>query len=235
MKLSIIIPVYNNLDELKTCVASVMNQSFSDFELVIIDGGSTDGTLEYLKTLPIKVKWISEPDTGVYNAMNKGVKTSTGDWLYFIGADDRLYNSNVISNVFSLLKEEIQVVSGVVYYDDNIISPKKPSWNWRIWLRNNLHHQGTFYSRKLFKKTLFCEEYQVLSDYEFNLKLYQNNSKHQFLNNVVAICGAKGISKSYNWDMFAEELKIKVNLTNILLYPIFFIFIVIKMIYKKIS
>ncbi len=221
MKLSVIIPVYNSLSLLDKCINSITSQSFSDLEIIVVDAGSNDGTQEYLESLPSNIKWISEPDKGIYNAMNKGLALSNGEWLYFLGADDKLLNSEVLSIVFQNKLDDVQVISGNVVYEGGRLKSKKPSWNWLIWLRNNLHHQGTFYHKDLFSNTKYSEDNNVLSDYEFNLSLYKKKTPYYLIETDIALCGLEGVSKSFNWSLYNEEIKIKTRLTTKFFLPFF--------------
>ncbi len=96
-KLSIITVNYNNLEGLKKTVKSVVDQTWSEFEYLIIDGGSTDGCLEYIKIKENEIDfWISEPDKGVYHAMNKGIQKATGEYVIFLNSGDHFYKKNVL-------------------------------------------------------------------------------------------------------------------------------------------
>src|SRR3982750_4096075 len=101
--LSIIIPTFNSQITIERCLESLSKQTFRDFEILVIDGGSEDNTIGLVKekqpVLPA-VTLVSEKDEGTYDAMNKGIGLSTGTWLYFLGSDDWLYNEQVLQNVF---------------------------------------------------------------------------------------------------------------------------------------
>lgn len=109
MKLSIITICLNNLEELKRTVASVLQQTCKEFEYIIIDGGSTDGCKEYIEGLAGVSQWISEPDKGIYNAMNKGIRIAGGEYVLFLNSGDELYNGGVLAEALPLLKEKISM------------------------------------------------------------------------------------------------------------------------------
>ena len=117
MKLSIVTINYNNLSGLQKTIDSVLQQSFKDYEWIIIDGGSTDGGKELLeKNQNHFAYWCSEPDKGIYNAINKGLSHATGDYIQFLNSGDWLYDSTILEKVFTqILKEN---------YIQLIISPK---------------------------------------------------------------------------------------------------------------
>src|ERR1700722_16529958 len=98
--LSIIIPTYNSQNTILTALQSIVKQSFDDFEIIIVDGLSNDDTVTIVKNFQDdRIKIISELDNGIYDAMNKGIDRAKGDWLYFLGSDDRLYNDTVLEDV----------------------------------------------------------------------------------------------------------------------------------------
>ena len=102
MKLSIITINYNNREGLKRTIESVVNQTFTDFEWILIDGGSTDGSKELIEQYSNRFSyWVSEPDNGIYNAMNKGLRAAKGDYLQFLNSGDRLYNAQSLASCFS--------------------------------------------------------------------------------------------------------------------------------------
>lgn len=94
-KITIITVSYNDINNLKKTVASISGQLIDDIEYLIIDGGSEDGTKKYLHELDSKVIWISEPDTGIYNAMNKGIRAASGEWIWFVNAGDCLIKGSI--------------------------------------------------------------------------------------------------------------------------------------------
>src|SRR5690606_11240452 len=94
-KLSVITIVYNNIKDIERTIISVIKQSYNNIEYIIVDGASTDGTVDVIKKYDQEIsKWISEPDSGIYNAMNKGLALATGDYVLFMNSVDEIYNSN---------------------------------------------------------------------------------------------------------------------------------------------
>ena len=108
-KISIITVNYNDREGLKKTIESVINQTWQDFEFIIIDGGSTDGSREVIEQYKDKIDyWISEPDKGIYNAMNKGIKAASGEFLLFLNSGDRLIDKNITEKVISKLESNIE-------------------------------------------------------------------------------------------------------------------------------
>ena len=106
LKISIVTVSYNAADTIEQTISSVVNQTYEDIEYIIIDGGSTDGTVDIIRKYEDKIAyWVSEPDEGIYAAMNKGIDAATGDYIYFLGADDALVDSEILHYVCNDIKE----------------------------------------------------------------------------------------------------------------------------------
>lgn len=242
--ISIIIPSFNNLNLLRECIDSIKNQTFADYEVFIIDAKSSDGTIEYLQTLNKPFQFISGPDRGVYDAMNKGIAMSNGEWLYFLGTDDVLYHQETLQSVFcSKIEDDESLVIGQIKYKSNpneskllkskhiLFSP----WSPNLWIRNAPHHQGIFYRKTVFANLQYDLKYKILSDYDLNLKLYKNKLKAKILNQTIALCGGEGISKRFNWQLYKEEIELKTNLSSSVLKPVFYVLGFGKYLLKKIT
>jgi len=233
-KVSIIIPTYNNLKNLRLCIDSLKKQTFLNYEVWVIDGASTDKTTDFLKTLTSPFHYLSEKDTGIYNAMNKGVTLAKGDWLYFLGADDKLAKPTTLQEVFGLnIPKDTMIISGKVIMNPKKNRIKSPSWNFSMWIRNGAHHQGTFYKKELFTNHAYNETYQILADYDLNLQLYQEKKECFLIDTTVAICSKKGISSQIKWAMYQEELQLKIAKTPAVLTPVFQLLVICKYLVKK--
>lgn len=174
--------------------------------------------------------------------MNKGIKLAKGSWLYFLGSDDVLNNTIVLNAIFSTkIPENISLIAGKIIYDGNgkpfIYSKNKniktPSWSFSIWLRNCLHHQGTFYKKDVFLKNNYSLKYVILSDYWFNILLFKRKTKCYLLDLVIAKCNPNGVSKSGNWKTYKEEVAIKVNNSSLFFVPLFYTIVFVKIVLRK--
>ena len=213
---------------MKTCLKSIEQQTFQDFEVIIVDGSSTDGTPNYLKKLQYPFRVLCEPDDGVYDAMNKGIVLAQGEWLYFMGCDDRLYSKMVLENIFTkTINDNVDLILGRIQYyqadmDKVLYKSKKgilkAQLNHVIWFRNITHHQATFYRVNLFRNKLFETKYPVLSDYHKNIYL--------------SFCGANGISKNLNYSVFKEEIILKCESSTYLLFPLYFFVSLFKLVVR---
>lgn len=175
-KISIITVVYNAESTLLQTMDSVSLQTYPNIEYLIIDGKSTDGTLEIIKKNQQRIQyWISEKDKGIYDAMNKGIKASTGDWLIFLGADDVFYNEEVLHNIFR--DNDLRNVDFL--YGDVVLKIKQRifggSRTYDELISRNINHQSIFYRKNIFERMgLFNLRYKILSDYQFNLQIFRN-------------------------------------------------------------
>lgn len=175
--ISVITVVYNGLDTIEGSILSVLEQSYKDFEYIIIDGGSTDGTLDIIKKYSEGINyWVSEPDEGIYDAMNKGVTLSQGDYIIFLGCDDVLFD--VLHEVAPLLLNKT-----TSYYGDVVLSKSNEVYGGKFYplklFSKNIPHQAIFYSRNVFDGNGFDLKYVAVADYAFNLKAF-SRQEHGF-------------------------------------------------------
>jgi glycosyltransferase involved in cell wall biosynthesis len=174
-RFSIIVVVMNRQATIQKCIDSVAYQQHSNKELIIIDGGSTDNTIPIIEANKSKVHYsVSEADTGIYNAMNKGIYRATGDWIIFLGADDYLLDSDVLTRVASRLVStncDSRLVYGrvaVVSDEDCCVLGEWGDFNHQIF---GLPHQATFHHKSLFEiHGNFDESFRIAGDYELLLR-----------------------------------------------------------------
>ncbi len=170
--LTVITPVFNGDKGLESTIRSVLEQSHGNVEFVVVDGGSTDGTIDILRKYEGSIDyWVSESDTGIYDAMNKGIRLARGQWLLFLGSDDTLCES--LEEVARYLDNE-----RTIYYGDVYMTGSKRIYDgafgaWKL-SRRNICQQAIFYPRSLFEYRLFDLSYPLLSDWEFNLRSYSD-------------------------------------------------------------
>jgi glycosyltransferase involved in cell wall biosynthesis len=189
---SIITVVFRDKDELERILKNVFTFDSADFEMIVIDGGSNDGTVELLQQWDRKVDyWLSEPDSGIYDAMNKGAKAATGTYLLHLNAGDRLKHLPV-QDLSRAYREEIQVASFRVSLDDG--KEFRPSSGPLLRFQNTLHHQGTFYRRDTFPT--YNVQFKALADFDVNQRLALRHARMRIFDDVVASHAAGGISHS---------------------------------------
>jgi putative colanic acid biosynthesis glycosyltransferase len=194
---SIITVVFNAVNTIEATIQSVINQTYKNIEFIIIDGGSTDGTIAIIQKYRDKISYfVSEPDNGIYEAMNKGIKISKGNWLYFLGADDELINKKTLNSIFgdsSVSKEKNFLIYGDIIYDTGEIHISK--LNSDISLGNTIHHQGAFYKRSLFDDFQYDSSIREYADYELNLKIFLSDLPTFNYKGLVAKCFKGGASQ----------------------------------------
>lgn len=179
--ISVIVAVLNGAKTLQQCIESVANQTYRNIETVVIDGGSEDGSVAILEANRDKISyWISEKDTGVYNAWNKGLKKSRGEWILFLGADDYFLNNQVMEQIairLETIPSEFRLVYSRVMLidaDGDFIFPVGEPWDCardRFLKGLCLPHQGVIHRRSLFDQNgKFDESFQIGGDYELMLR-----------------------------------------------------------------
>jgi len=204
LQLSIITVCFNEVQTIERTLQSVVSQTFRNFEWLIIDGGSTDGTIEILNRYKTHfAQFISEKDNGIYNAMNKGIKLTKGEYLYFLNGGDYFFNNKVLSDIFSqsIEKELVYGNIAVLKNDEPISIFKMPENLTREFIfRKTIPHQSTLTKRTLFGKVGFYDEkYNIAADYEFSLRaMYLHNCSVQYIPVTFAVFRADGTSSNDN-------------------------------------
>ncbi len=189
---SVIIVVRNSRNDIENSLASVFAQSKDVCELIVIDGVSTDGTLDVIKKYNKDIDyWLSEPDNGIYDAMNKGIRVARGRYIYFLGSDDLLVVS--LESLASVLVDQ-----NTIYYG-NVRTPSSECYNgpWNVWrlARCTINHQAMFYPSVAFETESFCTDYKVLADHAFNLRCFGNKQLHfQYIPCLIAYYSDTGMS-----------------------------------------
>jgi glycosyltransferase involved in cell wall biosynthesis len=227
-KISIITPTYNSESKIEACLQSVINQSYSNIEHLIIDNLSTDKTIDivlrYKELYPLSIRWVSEKDRGIYDAMNKGIKLAKGDWLYFLGSDDKFYNENVLSTIFNDKQtKHPQIIYG------NVIINGDAGWakNGQIYdgeftlsklIDKNICHQAIFFNKIVFKRVgRFNLKYNICADWDMNFRLWATYP-FTYTETIIAVFnGGNSSSKIENnytetdkWESIVRSFKYKV-------------------------
>ena len=200
MRYSVITINYNNCKGLRQTIDSVLGQSYKDFEYIIIDGGSSDGSVEILNEYDDKIHfWVSEPDNGIYNAMNKGVVQAHGEYCIFMNSGDCFYDLTVLERVNAADPTEDIVVGKVAIDKQNHIISPPPKGNLTMFhlYSGSIPHQGSFIRTDLLRRYPYDESLKISSDWKFFVQtLIIDNCSILYLDEFVARYDNNGLSSN---------------------------------------
>jgi len=188
IKVTIVTVSYNSMATIADTIRSVSSQTYKNIEHIIVDGASTDGTVEIVNSFGSKVsKFITEPDNGIYQAMNKGIRLATGDVIGILNSDDFLCDNHIIETLVNTFKESN---ADVIYGDVRYINPRKPEKTVRYYSSKKFNpmkfkygfipaHPSVYAKRNLYEISgLFKEDYIIAADYELLIRFFRNRSIH---------------------------------------------------------
>lgn len=227
MKLSIITVNFNNLRGLYYTIESVINQTFIDYEYIIIDGGSTDGSVDVIKKYEDKITyWVSEPDRGIYNAMNKGILHTNGEYLMFLNSGDWLVDENILLKVFAS-KSNADILYGDIFEVNQTGSQKLrqslPSELITLASFNSnkgatIQHPASFIRRSLFENNLYDESYSIVADIKFWIeRIILQNLSVEYIQLVITNFSLDGISSNPTY--YSKTIKERSRIFKELLPP----------------
>jgi glycosyltransferase len=213
MKISVVTATYNAMQHLPALVESLRGQTDKDFEWVVADGASTDGTVEYLKSITdLNVKVISQEDFGIYDALNRGIKACSGEFYLVMGADDILYPDAVSS-----IKKEHYNSQGndffvfPVQYSDRLIVPrKKMPWFYGQFSYISMHSVGLVIRKELHEKYgYYSRKFPIAADQYFILKSIRSGATHKISNEITGEHGSDGVSGTDNFGVITEFYRVQ--------------------------
>lgn len=198
MRLSIITVTYNNSAGLVRTIKSIASQTCKDFEYIIVDGASTDNSVEIIKDNETHIsKWISEPDTGIYNAMNKAVRMAIGDYCLFMNAGDELYSSTTVEEIYKLsfIEDFVEGREFDVSFKCYSKPPQEPTLAFYLFKGNN-RHQASLIKRTMLLQHPYDEKLKVASDLKFNVEsIVIRNCSYKCIDTIIARYEGGGISR----------------------------------------
>lgn len=237
-QISIVTIVRNDARRLQRTIESVVNQTYQNIEYIIIDGKSDDGTIDTIKHNKSNItNWVSEPDDGIYDAMNKGVGLSTGDWILFLNSGHTFYEKNTIEKIFEGNKKllEFDILYGDVVYKTNFGNIVKYSKNIDgIWKGMSFSHQSTFFKTTILKKYNYNLAYSLVSDFDLIYKLYKKNYRFKHIPLVVSKRQISGYTDSNMVKSIIQRYNIVKNSHRSIKVNIFYIATIIKYTFRKI-
>ncbi|KPA17176.1 glycosyl transferase 2 family protein [Candidatus Magnetomorum sp. HK-1] len=196
--ITIVTVVRNAKNCLEKTIRSVLCQTFQNRQYIIIDGGSTDGSLEIIKQYESYIDyWVSEPDQGIYDAMNKGIQKAKGTWIHFLNAGDCFYSNKSLQRIFAKKCADADIIFAdhKVAYDDFSRIQKAGNLS-HLWKGMIFHHQSMIVKTKLQKKYPFRLD-MVAADFDFIYRLYQNQHSFLYIPDILSVISAGGVSDLY--------------------------------------
>lgn len=215
MKLSVITATYNAVEHLPKLIESLRNQEDKDFEWVVADGASTDGTLELLQSITdLNIKISSQEDFGIYDALNRAIKISNGEFYLVVGADDFLY-PNAVKDYKEAIDKDVDIITAPVKYGQCLLKPRTATPTWIAGLSSYLsnHAVGSVYRKNLHKKIgLYSRKFPIAADQLFVLKSIKNGAKVKKINSIVGFFNDTGVSSVDMAGVFTECYRIQLLL-----------------------
>lgn len=208
-RITVVTVCFNAVDVIEKTILSVINQTYSNVEYILIDGHSSDGTVDIIKKYADRIsKWISEPDKGIYDAMNKGIKLATGEWINFMNAGDCFVNENVIANVVSALQDGHDVVFGntIMVNGRHMKLSKGQLYPDRF---PQIGHQSSFVKTSLMKENHYNTRYIISADFDFLYKMYKEGKDFFYIDTEVALYNMDGVSSNHRELLYREHCEIR--------------------------
>lgn len=213
--ISVVTVCFNAVKDIEKTILSVINQTYENIEYIIIDGGSTDGTVDIIKKYADRITyWISEPDKGIYDAMNKGIKVATGGWINFMNAGDEFAENDVLKNIFDISDyNKYAVVHGDIYQNK-----RTPECVWKDtpfyekslkrYTGMNICHQAMFTKSEWIRRFNFNLKFKLCADYNMMMSIYKAGGTFHHIDTLVTIYDTYGFSNT-NWKQtLREEMEI---------------------------
>ena len=216
MKVSIITNNYNNLEGLQKTCQSITDQTFKDWEWIVIDGGSTKGDRAFIEAhQELMAYWCSEKDKGVYNAQNKGIAKATGDYLIFMNSGDTFHDASVLAQVFSQPREADVLYGDWVqlFPDGNEVLMQAPkTFSFHFICRDNICHQAMFIKREVMQQSPYDESYRLYADWAKWIELTFKGCTFEYIDCTVCRFEMGGMSCHVTAELTAEKQRMEKEL-----------------------
>lgn len=214
---SVITPIYNNLDKLKITAESVLGQKGTNFEFIVVDGACDSESVEYFNKLKNQkdiFRFISEPDRGIYDAMNKGVKIARGTYIIFLGAGDEFFSDSTLAEFSTILDTGIyDIVYGYIIkkYSDRHEKYKERIGFWYKLIMHPISHQALFSKRTLFADKEFDLNYKICSDQDWIMGMYKDGKKFKYIDRPVVLYDMFGISATKEGNKLGKAERVQIQ------------------------
>jgi len=208
--ITVVTVVFNGENFLEETIQSVINQTYDNIEYMIIDGGSTDGTVNIIKKYEDKISyWVSEPDNGIYDAMNKGINLATGQWINFMNAGDIFYSDRVVEEIFDNQQYQVEIIYGDYLADHGSFMESVAAKNIdKLWQGMAFCHQSTFIDAQYHKKNKYSLQYSISGDFNFFYGALKNKARFKHIDKIVSIFSCDGMSSVVGAGAGRQNLKV---------------------------
>lgn len=218
-KVSVLTVNLNNKVGIVETIESVLNQTYENKEYIVIDGGSTDGSIDVIRKYLSNINyWISEPDGGIYDAMNKGIKVAKGKWIIFMNSGDLFANKNVLENIFcNKIKTDKKIVYGnTIVKDKNKKINPSGKINKNYFFFETICHQSIFFRKDIFESIgYYSLNYKIISDKEFLLRAAINKINFTYIDTDVCVWDAVGFASNNHKLLYDEATNLRNTYFNI--------------------
>lgn len=240
--ISIITVVYNGEQFLEKTINSVINQSYENIEYIIVDGGSTDGTLDIIRKYEYLIDyWISEKDQGIYDAMNKGIDLISGEWINFMNAGDKFFNKDVVHNIFSKKSyDEYHFIFGDTSVNyGNFSKQVNANSNLKDFYRGMpFCHQSVFVQTMYHRKNKFNTDYKIAADFNLAYQAFLRGCRFLYIRNVISEIITGGVSFNMRKTTYNEYRDIVLRQQHTFKHILYYKYIManteVKMVLKKV-
>jgi len=209
--ITVITIVYNDLANVEKTIISVLSQTYQKIEYIVIDGESNDGTTEVVNRYKDRIdKIICEKDFGIYDAMNKGIKKASGEWVIFMNSNDTFFSNDIVENIFKIDYTGFDIIYGNIFVKCKLSKIVKPRNLNEFWKGMPFTHQASFVRTATHLKYLFDLKYKVSSVYNLFYKMYTDELKFKYLDLIIAnydLTGLSHYSFYWLWDYWRINLK----------------------------
>ena len=214
---SVITIGYNSANSIEQTITSVIAQTYPNKEYLIIDGGSEDETIDILEQYKARIdQWISERDEGISDAMNKGLKIATGDWILFLHSDDYLVGKDSLEKAVAMIENDIDILACNIYfkYGETIKLAKPHGWNFRMNFKVGLWHQAILCRKTLFERVgRFDKSFRIGMDYDFLLRAFRQGTNVKIVDLPLSVMRKTGLSSQIDKNSmrmrFEEERRVQ--------------------------
>jgi glycosyltransferase involved in cell wall biosynthesis len=222
--ITVVTVVFNGEKFLEETILNIINQSYDNMEYIIVDGGSDDGTVEIIRQYEDSIDyWVSEKDKGIYDAMNKGLSSASGDWINFMNAGDEFYNNKTLSNIFlNQISKDIIFGQAYIYYKDlSFIRYSDFNLENKDWYLTKLpNHQSVLVSRKIYKEIFYNTDYKYSADSVYMKKIFSEFSCHE-INAIISKFELGGVSNFYGtFDTYKQVTVDHIKMSRSVIKPI---------------